>query len=264
MVSDAIYESKDRLHDDFSAKVPDFMRIMLANRIAKSGKEWVDLMTASTTGTYSSQWMVIDYKLFNPGDSTLQPGTFWVLEQVPGLNVAEDKTQTLLDEGFWSSENRAWFKDTRDSIGQTEAFRQQGDLYSHDNNPRAKIFKLQAPHVNTLDQMKAIMELNRWPDEPAFSQDSSLQTPDHAIASRNDLASIPSSFGGTDAKVTDFCLATKLMAKGISGPSHDTQAPFHWSADDKMHDGQPETWNFDWVHVSPDGFDLPDAASCPH
>ena len=36
--------------------------------------------------------MVVDLKLFQPG-SPLQADTLWVVEQVPGLTVAEDQTQ---------------------------------------------------------------------------------------------------------------------------------------------------------------------------
>merc|ERR1719327_25710 len=54
MLSDEPY---DKL-DDNGTFVPDYMRIMIANRLAKTGKDWVDVMERSATGTYSSQWMV--------------------------------------------------------------------------------------------------------------------------------------------------------------------------------------------------------------
>merc|ERR1719201_311218 len=56
-------EPYDKL-DDSGTNVPDFMRIMLSNRLAKTGKDWVDWMKKSATGTYSSQWMVVDYNQF--------------------------------------------------------------------------------------------------------------------------------------------------------------------------------------------------------
>merc|ERR1719321_1554682 len=105
MLSD---EAFDHL-DDNGTFVPDYMRIMISNRLSKTGEEWVDYMKKSATGTYSSQWMVVDYKLFKPGEN-LQKGTFWVLEQVPGLQHVEDMTETLQKTGFWASENRGRFK----------------------------------------------------------------------------------------------------------------------------------------------------------
>jgi hypothetical protein len=76
-------------HYSASASVPDFIRIMAANRLSASGEDWVSSMTDSATGTYSSQWLVVDYKKFTPGAS-LPPGSFYVLEQAPGISHSED------------------------------------------------------------------------------------------------------------------------------------------------------------------------------
>jgi len=39
--------------------------------------------------------MVVDYKQFTPGQP-LQPGTFWVAEQIPGYVVSQGKIEPLL------------------------------------------------------------------------------------------------------------------------------------------------------------------------
>lgn len=249
-------EPYDKL-DDKGTMVPDFMRIMIANRLAKTGKDWVDVMKNSATGTYSSQWMVVDYNLFQP-KQPLKNGTLWVIEQTPGINHARDMTSMLQSQGFWSSENRAWFKEVRDSIGATEAQELHGALFSADKNPRANIFKGTAPEVQTLMDMRAEMERNHWPHEVDGGPEN---TADHAIAARGDLVKDhPDPNGGVDAKVTNFCLAKQLQCNAISGPSHDSQPPFKWTdADgkelypDAPHDGLPDLWNFDWVRMTPDG-----------
>eukprot|EP00405_Crypthecodinium_cohnii_P018229 CAMPEP_0206465068 /NCGR_PEP_ID=MMETSP0324_2-20121206/27600_1 /ASSEMBLY_ACC=CAM_ASM_000836 /TAXON_ID=2866 /ORGANISM="Crypthecodinium cohnii, Strain Seligo" /LENGTH=663 /DNA_ID=CAMNT_0053937837 /DNA_START=47 /DNA_END=2036 /DNA_ORIENTATION=+ len=221
-------EPYDKL-DDSKSELPDFMRIMVANRLARSGREWVDLMTKSSTGTYSSQWMVVDYTSFKPGSGSLEPGTLMVLEQVPGMSKSADMTKTLQDTGFWASENRAWFKEIRDFMGASEAEELHGSLFSASDNPRAKIFKATAPEVQSLEDMRRELRRNRSPHEGALSAAES--TPDHAIAARGDLlddSRYRSTNGGVDSKVTNACLARSLRCQAISGPSADDQKPFSW------------------------------------
>lgn len=254
MLSDEPY---DRLESN-AEKVPDFMRIMLANRLARSGDDWVGLMRKSSTGTYSSQWMVVDYGRFAPG-SPPRNGTLLVLEQVPGMSRSEDMSTRLGEKGYWSSENRPWFKEVRDFVGASEAEELHGKLFSADDNPRARIFKATAPEVQTLADMRAEMRRNRWPHEAALLSEDA---PEHAIAARGDLdAEHPNPNGGVDAKVTNLCLARQLRCDAISGPSAASQRPFRWSNattgkdlyPDAPHDGLPDLWNFDWVRMSPDG-----------
>jgi len=249
-------EPYDKLEDS-NTSVPDFMRIMLSNRLAKTGQDWVDYMKKSSTGTYSSQWMVVDYNKFKPGEQ-LQNGTLFVIEQIPGISHIEDASGFLQNKGYWGSENRAWFKEVKDSIGQTEAEEVHGDLFSADRNPRAQIFNATATSVQTLVDMRHELQRNRWPHEP----DGGPAQPDHAIAARGDLdKESPNPNGGVDSKITNFCLAKKLMAEAISGPTHDSQKVFRWT-DEKTgkqlfptapHDGMPDVWNFDWVRFSQDG-----------
>merc|ERR1719440_1235119 len=44
-------EPYDKL-DDNATSLPDFMRIMIANRMAKTGQDWTHLMNKSASGTY--------------------------------------------------------------------------------------------------------------------------------------------------------------------------------------------------------------------
>jgi len=248
-------EPYDKL-DDTKTQVPDFMRIMIASRLAKTGPEWAQLMEKSSTGTYSSQWMVVDYKAFTPGHPVLN-GTLTVVEQVPGMSRTADMSDRLQKTGFWASENRAWFKDVRDSIGATDAEDLHGPLFSAEQNPRAKIFAATAQGVQTLADMRQEMRRNRWPNEKAVGDDNE---PDHAIAARGDLnKDSPSANGGVDAKVTTSCLARLLRCDAISGPTAATQQPFRWTDPathkDRFpgapHEGLPDMWNFDWVHMAP-------------
>lgn len=42
--------------------LPDFMRIVLSNRLAYDGKSWTFWMEYYNTGTYNSQWLIVDVK----------------------------------------------------------------------------------------------------------------------------------------------------------------------------------------------------------
>jgi len=261
MLSD---EAFDKL-DDNGTYIPDYMRIMLSNRLAKDAKDWVDWMTKSATGTYNSQWMVVDYNKFKKGDK-LKDGTFWVLEQAPGVSASKDMSQLLQKDGYWASENRGYFSGIRNVSGETDAEEIHGNLFSESHNPRANIFRATAPKVNTLDDMRHEMRRNEWPHEV---DGGPANTPDHAIASRGDLDhERPTPNGGVDSKVTNACLVKLMSAQAIAGPTSDGQKPFKWTDSngkqkypDYPNAGLPDLWNFNWVRFTPKGemtdLDLP-------
>merc|ERR1719203_199702 len=120
--------------------------------------------------------MVVNYNLFTPG-RPISNGTLTVLEQVPGLSHTEDMSAKLHEQGFWSSENRAWFKEVRDTIGATDAEELHGGLFSADGNPRANIFKATAPEVQSLAAMREEMRRNRWPHEVDGAKPTPPTTP---------------------------------------------------------------------------------------
>jgi hypothetical protein len=41
--------------------VDTLCRVMVSNRLARSGKEWTKLFEKFNSGTYNNQWMVLDY-----------------------------------------------------------------------------------------------------------------------------------------------------------------------------------------------------------
>lgn len=53
--------------------------------MATSGSEWADTVAEYNSGTYNNQYMVVDLKLFTPGQE-LRPNLLWVVEQVMMLS----------------------------------------------------------------------------------------------------------------------------------------------------------------------------------
>ena len=85
--------------------VLESVRNMIANRLAVSGIDWCEVFNKNNSGTYNNQWMVLDYNRFHPGVPHLQPGTFYVLEQMPGKVEYKDMSAYLQQEKYWASYN---------------------------------------------------------------------------------------------------------------------------------------------------------------
>ena len=83
------------------------VRVMVANRLANSGKEWTEIFSRYNSGTYNNQWMVVDYNKVKEGVGDV----LWVLEQLPDKIVARDMTEVFNQQTYWASYNRAYFDD---------------------------------------------------------------------------------------------------------------------------------------------------------
>ena len=87
-----------------SHSVVEGIRTMVANRLASTGQEWCQYFAQNNSGTYNNEWMIVDYKLFEPGEEPVD-NTLWVLEQLPGKVHSEDMTGVLKSQGYWASYN---------------------------------------------------------------------------------------------------------------------------------------------------------------
>ena len=66
--------------------VLSWVRVIVANMVASTAKDWMDSFSQMNSGTYNNQWMVLDTKRFVRGER-LQNNTFWVLEQLPEVSA---------------------------------------------------------------------------------------------------------------------------------------------------------------------------------
>ncbi|CAI5508225.1 unnamed protein product [Closterium sp. Naga37s-1] len=244
--------------------VLEWIRNVVANRVASSGRQWVDVFSRHNSGTYNNQWMVVDYKRFHPG---LPPPdhTLWVVEQLPGHIAAEDMSSHLRSEGYWASYNNPAFPAIFNLSGFADLERRHGSWFSHSQCPRAKLFRRDHCKVVDVASLQRLMRYNDFRRDPLSACNC---TPPYsaeiAIAARGDLNEAGGKYelpflglrdhAETDSKITGYhMLQHSLAALAISGPTYDQQPPFQWSKSpfaNVSHLGHPDLFLFPWLAIN--------------
>uniref|UniRef100_A0A8C0Y3W7 Phospholipase B-like n=1 Tax=Cyprinus carpio carpio TaxID=630221 RepID=A0A8C0Y3W7_CYPCA len=244
--------------------VMEWLRNIVANRLAQSGQAWTDIFSKYNSGTYNNQWMVIDYKAFVPGQGYTKQGLFTVLEQIPGMIVTADKTEELFQTGYWASYNIPYFEKVFNASGGQELVQKYGSWFSFSDNPRAQIFRRNQSLVTDIESMVRLMRYNNYEEDPLSRCDGCdpAQNGENSISARSDLNPGNGSYpfgalkqrphGGTDMKVTSADMFSRLELVAVSGPTWDQVPVFQWSSSPYstlLHMGHPDRWAFQPVHV---------------
>ncbi|KAF6082527.1 phospholipase B domain containing 2 [Phyllostomus discolor] len=218
--------------------VMEWVRNIVANRLAADGDTWADVFRRFNSGTYNNQWMIVDYKAFVPGGPSPGSRVLTILEQIPGMVVVADKTSELYRKTYWASYNIP--------------------------NPRAQIFQRNQSLVHDMASMVQLMRYNDFLHDPLSLCKACSPQPngENAISARSDLNPANGSYpfqalqqrlhGGIDVKVTSRALAKGLRLVAASGPTWDQVPPFQWSTSPfsgLLHMGQPDLWKFSPVEV---------------
>ena len=241
--------------------VMEWARTVVANRLAKDGREWASLFSRYNSGTYNNQWMVLDYKMFTPGQPVV-PETLWILEQLPGMVQMADVSLYLKQNGYWASYNIPFFKSIFTMSGQDSMVKKYGSWFDYDLNPRAQIFKRNQSKVVDLATMMKLMRYNDYTHDPLSKCNCTPPySAENAISARGDLNPASGKYpfgalghrnhGGTDAKVTTFELFQAFTVYAVSGPTHDQQPVFNWTASGWTRPlGHPDKWDFEPVMIT--------------
>ncbi|CAG2104670.1 unnamed protein product [Medioppia subpectinata] len=243
----------------------EFIRNTVANRMARTGKEWSQIFAKFNSGTYNNQFMIIDYNKFEKGvkPSDLANDVLWIVEQIPGYIESADVTHVLREQHYWPSYNVPYFKSIYDMSDYTSQYIKYGDFFSYEKTARALIFRRDQNKVTDLDSLYKLMRYNDFKNDPLSRCNCSPPyTAEYAIAARCDLNDpngrypIDSlgfrSHGAIDVKLTNSDLFSRLEMIANSGPSYEEQPPFQWSNTrivGVLHSGQPDTFKFPAVHV---------------
>ncbi|XP_030256661.1 phospholipase B-like 1 [Sparus aurata] len=224
-----------------------WQRVRLANSLAHSGEEWAHIFSKHNSGTYNSQYMVVDLSRVSLGHS-IRTGALTVVEQIPGKVMHSDQTPALR-RGYWPSYNIPFHVELYNLSGYGVMWKRYGEDFSYDLCPRAKILRRDQAKVSDLSSLKYIMRYNNYKRDP-YSKGHPCKT----VCCRNDLRPRRPRPGGCyDTKVTDYQMAVHLAAEAINGPT--TQGglrPFSWQSFNlSTHQGLPHTYNFSFVTMRP-------------
>jgi hypothetical protein len=197
--------------------------------------------------------MVVDAQAFTPGQAPPSADLLWIAEQVPGFVRALDVTPVLVAQGYWPSYNIPYIPFIYDISGYPAMAAKYGPSYTYENATRAQLFARNASDAVDNSTVRALLRLNDFQVDPLSGGDPILG----AISARGDLVTAkPVAFGGVDTKVVSAVESLRsgsLHVWAESGPTHDQQAPFAWSAFPSFagiaHVGLSDLWNYTTITV---------------
>ncbi|KAL7986762.1 hypothetical protein Chor_013045 [Crotalus horridus] len=196
--------------------VLEWLRNIVANRLARTGEEWAAIFEKFNSGT--------------------------------GMVITADKTELLYQEGYWASYNVPYFQDIFNTSGLPALVQKYGDWFTYEKNPRARIFRRNQTLIRDMDSMIRLMSPPQNA-ENAIAARSDLNPangtyPFGALHQRR--------HGATDVKVTSFEMMKNYSFLAASGPTWDDLPPFQWSSSPYCnipHMGHPDLWKFSPIRV---------------
>jgi len=254
ILNEALYK-----HADPASTVPAVVRSLVANLLASDAQSWVSIFSKYNSGTYNNQWMILDMNKFEP-TKPLVPGTFIVLEQIPGKIVSRDMSEHLDRNKYWGSYNRPYFNEINKASMFKTASALHGEDFTYLSSPRAKILARDHERVTDAQSALNLLRENNYKTDP-LSQGCVQNT----LGARFDLPSLPScpakiarprAYGAVDVKVTSFAMHKERSALVVSGPTQSASAPgFSWSKAGALArlrpPAQPDSLVFEPVVIAP-------------
>jgi len=216
--------------------VPKWIRVNVANRLANSNQEWVNIFFRENSGTHNNQWLIVDYNAFNRYLNTKEiKDIVFLAEQIPLLDKIyyEDFSDKLIRNTYVASYNAPYFEEVIDTIG----YKNSSQDYS--NARRKFLFENLNGQVVDISSAKTVLSFH--------SQEDICDT----IAPRCDLVQ-NRPFGAVDSKITDKFMIKNMMSTIIYGPPHikGVTEPFNFSNYPLYsHLGIPEYFDFDWINA---------------
>ena len=263
--------------------VSSFLRVMIANYLATSSPNWVEIFVTHNSGTYNNQWMVLDMNVVSPG-TPFPKDALWIVETLPILYESADVSEVVNTQGYWGSYNIPYFPYIYNISGNLQMYEADGNFYSYSKYARAEIFARNHSLVKNLDDFKAMMRYNNFKEDPLSRIPNCTGATNNtcdpvwssmlSIAARGDL--MPASAGqaalgnlwryfaqrphaGTDCKISTYKHMTaqpdanRMLADVVVGPTTYNGNPiFEWANSPWVlkHAGLPASYNFTFTQFA--------------
>lgn len=251
------------IYDELTPKcLLSWIRTLVANRMAHTGKEWAEIFVKENSGTYNNQFDILDMKLINLTSKTIEQGALYIVEQLPGFYDMADVTH-VLKRGYFPSYNIPYFDSTRRRAGYYEKIAGDPtlkDSYDYHTCIRANMFRRDQGKVVDMQSFKKLMRYNDYLNDPLTKGN-----PSNSIACRRDLLEKEGTarmcFGDIDSKVASINEVKGVKNKKIhiiAGPPNENVETFDWRTTKCRMDnpvrwtyyGQVEKYDFDWVEYN--------------
>lgn len=254
----------------------EWVRNMVANRLADDGASWAAYFSQENSGTYNNAFLVLDYLRVKAAVAERMPladGTLTVVEQMPGIIVVTDATKHLQPggEGYYASYNRIQTPWLFELTNQTALVAEYGPHFSYANYSRGVIMRERHGGVTNETSFRALLRYIDWQRDATGGQGCTApaRSGSNGISERGDLTpdgggcTCPGTArldeGGIDAKMTNLYLMTSggpPVSIVQAGPTtYNGQPPFVWSTSPFAHVphvGQPDKHDFMWAAIAPD------------
>lgn len=250
---------------DYKTYIPTFMRVLVASKYSQNNREWISLFKKNMSGTYASQWMILDYKVFNriKGKSIEKTkrisNLLLLIEEIPNKMVYHDISNVLYSNKYFGSYNRAYLNSSKKSLNQQLIEHLYGNKFSYHDGNRALIFRHFQSKVNSLKGLKELLRYNGYKSNNQWKEDPSRNAPGKGISARFDLEKgyLYELSGGVDTKVTNSTLVDQMASVSILGPTQGTGnqlKAFTWKntkGEKIYHNGVPNRLSFPSILMSP-------------
>lgn len=225
--------------------IPNFARVNSAVLYSKSGEDWIKQFSINNSGTYSSQWIIVDYNKIQGKSNILN-----VLEQTPKSMITYDMTSQLLNQAYFPSYNEAFFSQTQSNLAAD-----LNEIYTSllTGSERGIIFKNLHSKVKDSKTFKDLLMYNGYMNNNPDFDDPSNKNAAYGLSSRYDLTELATPFGGTDFKMTNLKMIKEFQLVAHNGPTienNNNLTVFSWdefdksSKDSTSHLGVPSKFAF--------------------